>query len=335
MAVPALPSDMKVYNEQFFAGYTERLERNLAAFNGNSANSIIMSSNVSNSEFIKESFLAKISGLVTRRDNTSTSAATAVGPTQGEIVKVDRSIKIGPATFTDEAVHKAGMSMDEMVFLIGQQAADEVMKEHLDSVLYGLSGAYAVTALANGLVQNSSSATMTHGILNSGLAKFGDRASNIVAWVMHSSVFFELQGQAIADKIDSVAGTVIYGGSPGTLGRPVVVTDSDALFTNGSSSVSTDNYYTTYGLVSGAAEIQETRIGELLVERVGGAENIYTRYQAEENFAVGLKGMAFNTATKNPTLAQLATSSNWTQAFSSLKSLPGIQIRTKKANALG
>lgn len=335
MATPALPSDMKVYNEQFFAGYTERLERNLAVFNANSANSIIMSSDVTNGEFIKESFLAKISGLVTRRDLTSNSSAAQVGPTQGEIVKVDRSIKIGPATFTDESVHKANMSLDEMVFLIGQQAADEVLKEHIDSALYSLKGAYNVTALSNGLVQDDSANTMTHNILNNGLAKFGDRASNIVAWVMHSAVFFQLQGQAITDKIDSVAGTVIYGGSPGTLGRPVVVTDSDALLDNGSSSVSTDNFYTTYGLVSGAAEIQETRIGGLLVERVGGTENIYTRYQAEENFAVGLKGMAFNTSTANPTMAQLATNSNWTQAFTDLKSLPGIQIKSKKTNALG
>ncbi len=227
------------------------------------------------------------------------------------------------------------MTLDEMSFLIGQQAADEVTKEHLDSVLYGLKGAYGVTALANGLLQNSSTATVTHSILNNGVAKFGDQANRIVAWVMHSSVFFELMGQAIADKIDSVAGTVIYGGSPGTFGRPVVVTDSDALIDNGSSSVSTDNVYITYGLVAGAAEVQETRVGNLLIERVGGNENIFTRYQAEENFAVGLKGMAFNTSTANPTVAQLATNTNWTQAFTDLKALPGVQIKTKKANALG
>lgn len=330
----SLPSDMKVYNEQFFAGYTERVEQNLAVFNQSSANSILLSSDVTNGEFIKESYLAKISGLVTRRDLTSTSAATGLKATQNEIVKVDRSIKIGPVEFTDEALHKGNMSMDEMVFLLGQQAADDVLKEEIDVVLYGLQGAYAVAGLAT-LVQDSSSATITHNILNSGLAKFGDKASSIVAWVMHSSVFFELQGQAITDKIDSVAGTVIYGGSPGTLGRPVVVTDSDALFSNGSSSVSTDNYYTTYGLVSGAAEVQETRIGDVLIEKVGGAENIYTRMQAEQNHALGLKGMSFNTSTANPTVAQLATSSNWTKSATALKSLPGIQIKTKKANALG
>ncbi len=89
---------MKVYNEQFYAGYSEQLERNLAAFNGNSANAILMSSQATNGEFIKESFLAKISSLVTRRDITSVSAASQLKATQGEIVKVDRSIKIGPGT---------------------------------------------------------------------------------------------------------------------------------------------------------------------------------------------------------------------------------------------
>jgi hypothetical protein len=330
----SLPSDMKIYNEQFFAGYTERVEQNLEVFNANSNGAILMSSNVTNGEFIKEAFLAKISNLVTRRDLTSVSDATGLKATQGEIVKVDRSIKIGPVEFTDEAVHKGNMTMDEMVFLLGQQAADEVMKEHTDATLYALKGAYAVAGLST-LVQDSSSATMTHTILNNGMARFGDAANNIVAWVMHSGVYFDLVGQAIADKIDSVAGTTIYGGSPGTFGRPVIVTDSAALLDNGSSSVSTDNFYTTYGLVSGGAEIQQTRVGELLVERVGGKENIVNRYQAEENHAIGLKGMAFSTSTANPTVAQLATNSNWTKAFTDLKSLPGIQIKTKKANALG
>lgn len=330
----SLPSDMKIYNEQFFAGYTERVQQNLAVFNGNSNNSILMTSQVTNGEFIKEAFLAKISGLVTRRDLTSVSDATALKATQGEIIKVDRSIKVGPVEFTDEAIHKGNMSMDEMVFLLGQQAADEVMKEHMDATLYALKGAYAVAGLAS-LVQDSSSATMTHSILNNGLARFGDKASSVVAWVMHSGVYHQLVGQAIADKIDSVAGTTIYGGSPGTFGRPVIVTDSVALLDNGSSSVSTDNFYTTYGLVAGAAEVQQTRIGELLIERVGGKENIVNRYQAEENHSIGIKGMAFNTATKNPSVAQLATNSNWTKSFTDLKSLAGIQIKTKKDNLLG
>ena len=330
-----LPSDMKVYNEQFYAGYTETLERNLAVFNGNSNNSILLSSQVTNGEFIKESYLAKVSNLVTRRDTGSVTDADILKAQQGEIVKVDRSIKIGPVDFTDEAIHKGNMTIDEMVFLLGQQAAEEVMKEHIDATLFALSGAYNVTALSNGLVQDSSGATITHNILNNGLAKFGDKASNIVAWVMHSAVFFELQGQAITDAIDSVAGTVIYGGSPGTLGRPVIVTDSDALYSNGSSSVSTDNYYSTYGLVAGAAEVQQTRVGELVLDRVTGKENLITRMQAEESHAIGLKGLSFSTSTANPTVAQLATNSNWTQSFSQLKAMPGIQIKTKKANALG
>lgn len=331
----SLPSDMKVYNEQFFAGYTESLERNLAVFNANSNNSILLSSNATNGEFIKESFLAKISGLVTRRDNTSVLNIDGIKATQGEIVKVDRSLKYGPVEFTDESAHKGNMTIDEMVFLIGQQAAEENLQEHIDSVLYGLQGAYGVTALANGLVQDSSSATITHNILNSGLAKMGDQANKVNAWVMHSSVYHELVGQAITDKIDTVASATIYGGSPGTFNRPVIVTDSDALFSNGSSSVSTDNYYTTYGLVMGAAEVQETRVGDPLIERVGGKENIVNRVQQESNFSVGIKGMAFSTATANPTVAQLATSSNWTQAHTSLKALAGVQIKTKKTNALG
>ncbi len=135
MAVPALPSDMKVYNDQFFAGYTERVQQNLAVFNGNSANTIRLTSEVKTGEFSKESFLADIAGLVSHRDITSNSDANKLGVGQNEIVKVDRSIKVGPVSFTDEAVHKGNMSMDEVIFLIGQQAADKVLQNQIDAAL--------------------------------------------------------------------------------------------------------------------------------------------------------------------------------------------------------
>jgi hypothetical protein len=335
MAVPALPSDMKVYNEQFYAGYTERVMQNLAVFNGSSANALRLTSKVTTGEFIKESFFQDIPDLVTRRDITSNSSAGAKGVTQGEIVKVDRSVKIGPVTFTDEAVHKGNMTLDEVVFKIGQQAADKMLQEQIDAALFSLNGAYNVAGLAS-LVEDQPSATLTPTILNNALFRMGDRQGSIIAWVMHSGAYQQLVNQAISDKIVNVAdGVVLYGATPGTFGRPVIVTDSEALYDNGASATSTDNEFISYGLVAGAAEIQETRIGELLIERVGGNENIFTRVQGEQNHTVGLKGLSFNTATKNPTMAQLATNSNWTKVYSELKAMPGVQIRSKKANALG
>lgn len=335
MAVPALPSDMKVYNDQFFAGYTERVQQNLAVFNQNSANSIRLTSEVKHGEFSKESFLADIPGLVSRRDITSNSSANKLGVTQGEVVKVDMSVKIGPVEFTDEAIHKGNMTLDETIFMIGQQAADKVLQEQINVALFGLQGAYNVAGLSP-LVEDQPSATLTPTILNNALFRMGDKQGSIVAWVMHSGAYQQLVNQALSDKIVNVAdGVVLYGATPGTFGRPVIVTDSEALYDNGASGTSTDNEFISYGLVSGAADVIETRVGDLLVERVGGNENIFTRLQAEQNHTVGLKGLSFNTSTKNPTMAQLATNTNWTKVFTDLKSMPGVQIRSKKANALG
>ncbi len=43
---------------------------------------------------------------------------------------------------------------------------------------------------------------------------------------MHSSAYFDIVDEAITNKIYEEAGVVIYGGLPGTLGKPVLVTDT-------------------------------------------------------------------------------------------------------------
>lgn len=69
--------------------------------------------------------------------------------------------------------------------------------------------------------------------LTKGMRKYGDRFGRIALFVMHSSTYFDIIDQAIAAKIYEEAGVVVYGGQPGTLGKPVLVTDTapiDAIF---------------------------------------------------------------------------------------------------------
>lgn len=80
--------------------------------------------------------------------------------------------------------------------------------------------------------------------LTKGLRRYGDKFNRVNLFVMHSTTYFDIVDQAIDNKV--YKGVVIYGGQPGTLGKPVLATDTapvDAIF----------------GLVPGAVTITESQ----------------------------------------------------------------------------
>src|SRR5690606_9664817 len=71
---------------------------------------------------------------------------------------------------------------------------------------------------------------ITHQNLAKALRRFGDAADRIVCWVGHSASAHDLLEESIANgaEIESVAGLAIVHGNIATLGRPFIMTDSDA-----------------------------------------------------------------------------------------------------------
>lgn len=66
-----------------------------------------------------------LSGLVSRRDTTSTAGATDQNITQDEFVTVKLNRKIGPVLQTRDSFRKimAGKTEQEMSFILGQMSA--------------------------------------------------------------------------------------------------------------------------------------------------------------------------------------------------------------------
>jgi len=67
-----------LYDEQFYAGQIETLQRNVNIFNAASNNTIQMSTDFSKGDFEKESFFQN-NAYIYHRDPTSVSAQTPVG----------------------------------------------------------------------------------------------------------------------------------------------------------------------------------------------------------------------------------------------------------------
>jgi len=328
MAIGTL-SDMQVYQTQFFAGAFEVLERNVNAFNDASAGAIRIIPERLRGQFEQESFFKVPTGLISDRDPTSTSAKTATKLEQGELknAKVDKSI--GPVDNTLDSFKKMGRDIGEMAFVLGKQSAPEIQGAYLESAISGLIGSYSVAGVAAEVVYDGTAAGMDSSVLNSGLALFGDAASRVKLWVMHSKVYFDLIGSQITDKLLEVTAGALYQGNPATFGRPVLVTDSPSLFApTGSSVASTDDVYWTFGLTEDSAIVKESEERTIIIEPVTGLDNLVMRYHGEFSYNLAVKGMAWATQV-SPTDAQLAASANWSQAVADKRSLPGIAIKTR------
>ncbi|MFW9899729.1 MAG: major capsid protein [Candidatus Thorarchaeota archaeon] len=324
-------SDFQVYHEQFYGGLYEKLAQNVDIFNAASRNAIRLVTEDMIGDYNKESFFDRVSNLVSRRDTTSVSAAADQKMTQGELVGVKINRKIGPVAQTLDAWEKIGLTgpvaMKEMSFQLGKQIGEEMAHDMVETSIRcaesALSGEAANTYDATG--QSTTTMTITH--LFNGLKKFGDMASKIIIWIMHSKQYFDLNIQAAADKIYEEAGVVVYGGAPGTAGRPVIVTDADALNIGANSNTNT---YQCLGLVENGVVVTDSESKRLVDEIVTGLENLSFRVQGEYAYNINLKGFAWDSTNggANPNDAALRLASNWDKQYSSAKNLLGIRIVT-------
>ena len=312
-------TDFKIYQEQYYGGMYESVVQNIAVFNAATRNGMVLVARDIIGDYSQESFFNDIANMVTRRDLTSTAAATALGMTQGELVSVKINRKVGPIDQTLDSWRKIGKTDKEMSYLLGKMVGEKKLEDYVNTSILALDSAMSGIATLNHTVAG----TLTHSILAVGLSKFGDAAQQIVCWLMHSKNYFDLVGQSIADKIDSVAGATIYSGTVATLGRPTVVSDSPSLITSG-----TPDTYGVLGLVSGGVVCTESEQEEIVSEVVTGGEQLVFRVQGEHAYNIGMKGFAWDIANggKNPLDAAVGTATNWDQVATSVKSLPGVRI---------
>jgi hypothetical protein len=137
----------------------------------------------------------------------------------------------------------------------------------------------------------------------------------LALWVMHSSAYFDIVDEAIANKVYEEAGVVIYGGLPGTLGKPVLVTDKapvDAIF----------------GLLPNAVVITESQAPGFRSYEVNDEENLAIGYRAEGTVNIDVLGYSWKESTggSNPTLAAVGSAANWVKHSDSNKVTAGVMI---------
>lgn len=185
----------------------------------------------------------------------------------------------------------------------------------------GAAGAIGDTAVGD---------TITHSSLVDLQALYGDAGQRVSAFVMHSKVYYDLMKQGIADNVYNVAGVTIHEGTVATLGKPVIVTDSDSLVSSGTGDTTAHNEYFTLGLTAGAIEVEESEDRQIVSDLITGLENLVLRYQGEYAYNVKLKGYAWDITNGgiNPTTAAMGTATNWDKVVTDDKSTGGARLIT-------
>lgn len=322
-----LASDFKVHQPFLQTRINELLTQNGNAFNGASGGAIRLSTQSIVGDYNYETFFASLgAGLATRRDTTSMGAQTDTALLQEENISVKLSRKIATVAQTRDAFRKifGRFTPTEFTGIVAEQVAQIMQLEMLNTGLAALRAALVQQTAS--YIQPSLGAMATNSLVD-GLNGFGDAAQNIVAWVMHSKPYYDLVKNQIAANITGVSNFNVAQGSPLSLNRPIIVTDSTSLV-GAVNSPDVPNYY-TLGLVAGAADIINSEESEVVVQDVTGLENLAYRIQGEYAYNLGLKGFKWDTNSGiNPTAAAIALGTNWDSNVGGVKLRAGVVILT-------
>lgn len=228
------------------------------------------------------------------------------------MVGVKVPYKYGPYSSTEEAFKRRARSPEEFSVVVGQDMADATMEGFLQ---YGMAALKAAISGNADMVATGNWAADSKKVLTKGLRKFGDKSGRVLLWAMDSTTYFDMVDQAIADKIYEEAGVVIYGGLPGTLGKPVLVSDAFP-------------EQNIFGLQSGAVRLTESQAPGFRAYDINDQENLAIGMRAEGTVNIDLLGYSWQEAAGgvNPTVAALGTAANWAKHVTSNKLTAGVLI---------
>lgn len=319
------PADM-VYRDTLRAEEYRRTVEQVDIFNAASAGAIVLESDparqmAEGGDFTQTARFKPVDYLVSHRDNDNPGNTVDVRKlemTAGRTVR--QTLGCGPVSVTDIQARKAGKDFDMNAAMVnlGQQFAHAklltVRNNLISAAVAGINNVSDhVLNVARGQASGSR-VTATFSSINSLLAKMGDAREDIVAFLMPSPVFADLVGDSITNyRFERVAGVTIYQDVVQAFGRAVIVADVPSLRCDLSS-----GYYSEYGVLGlGQGALQATIIYDQGIELQRDILRESSVTYVREDFDVEYEvfGMKWNSASDNPSSAELAASFNWTADY--------------------
>jgi hypothetical protein len=308
-------SDLVVFEEYAYSSMSEMLDYNVDLFNQATRGGMVLRTVAHQGDFSEQAMWAKLSGLVRRRDAYGSGSLSEKTLQHITETSVKVAAGINPVRIDPSMLRWIQRSPQEAGSTVGMQMAKDSMADMVNTAI----AAYvaAVSAHSEVYYDDDDDNTLTLAILNKIRALFGDRASDVVCWVMHSKSLFDLYGTALANSGYLFEFGNVKVAQDG-FGNPFVVTDAPSL-------VDGENYY-VLGPTAGAIVVDQNNDFEQNTQTNNGDENITRTYQAEWSFNLGLKGYAWDKTSggKSPDDTALATGTNWDKFVTSFKDTAGV-----------
>ncbi len=308
----------QIFNGSSYNAFMNTIQQQIELWNGATRNALVMNSINFMGDKGELAAFENIAALVGNRDPSS--AAANASHALLELLKID--IKVGwglpKITYTNTSFDWTSRDPAQAGTLFGEQVAMGAMAYMLNSALFSI-----IAAVDDAdVVYDGTAAVAQLESLNLGAALFGDRQSAIVCWIMHSKSINDIYGQALANSNRLFVFGNIQVIEDG-FGRPLVITDSDALhFDN----TGTENYHQV-GLVAGGATVMDQ--GDARNYQVTDIDpvNPVEQLTATGSFGIGIKGYSFSTSVVQPDDAALALVTNWSRV-GELKDGAGVVVTT-------
>lgn len=310
--------NMQVFNQYLMEATAETLGQQIDKFNAASNGAIVLTSLNFEGDFFERSFYSALHSAKRRVDryaSNGTVSSTPLAQLRESAVKVAGGF--GPISFEPAQMTWIRKNEAEAIAVISAQLSDAMMQDQLNSGIAGLVAAISNQATATNDV--SASAGISYSAMNDSHALFGDSSMGLVAQVMNGTAYHKLVGQNLTNTpqlFQAQNVTVVD-----ILGKPVIVTDSPALYAAG-----TPNTLNVLSLVSGAVTVMDGSDVVTNIETSNGNARIETTMQADYSFGLALKGYTWDTTNggKSPTDAEIATGSNWDKVATDIKHTAGV-----------
>lgn len=311
-------SQMQVFNKYVMPVIAEMYPQMIQKFNAASNGAIVLQSAGFDGDFFRESFYTALHSAQRRVDRyaaQATAAATDLTQAQQSMVKVAGGF--GPIRYEPSQMTWLNKPTQEGITVAANMFAEALLADQLNTAIAaGVAAIGNVAALTNDV---SATGKITHEVLNSTDALFGDMSQLLVARVMTGVQKHLLIGANIANanqlfRADGVQVVDI-------LGKVIIATDAPALRVAG-----TPNKQRVLTLVSGGIRVSDS--GDLItnIETKNGLTRIETTMQTDYSFGLGIKGFSWDETSggKSPTDAELATGTNWDKVKTSVKECAGV-----------
>lgn len=309
------------YDAEFNTLVQDELERVAGELLSASNGAVQMLTTRTRGDFERRSKFSIDTGKVKHRDDNDLTpvAADTIGQYEESSVKTKKYIKVGT---TDDAFLTNGYDQTDAVGLMADEWAKIKPVSMVDDAI--AAGVAAMTSNSdpdNGVV-NISGRTIDHLGLNQTLARFGDRYSQVVAWVMHSASMFGLGDNVLENVKFQTTDLMIAAGTVGTLGKPVIVVDSPSLQV-----VGPPGQFNVLGLSADSLVLTQSAPDNILIDKKQEGGNITTEFGVNTEYLVGVKGYAWQAGGgRNPNAAAIAAAANWAQVAPQNKTTAGVML---------